>query len=155
MHARIIAEAWNPRLESFVATFGGDTLDATALLLAELRFLPASDQRFISTVNAIGKHLRTGDLVFRYRNADDFGVPTSTFTVCAFWYVNALAAIGRKEEARERFAQLLSRRNSFGLLSEDIDPQTGELWGNFPQSYSMVGIIISAMRLSRYWEDVV
>jgi GH15 family glucan-1,4-alpha-glucosidase len=71
------------------------------------------------------------------------------------WYVNALAAIGRKEEARERFAQLLSRRNSFGLLSEDIDPQTGELWGNFPQSYSMVGIIISAMRLSRYWEDVV
>ena len=155
MHARIIAEAWNPRLESFVATFGGDTLDATALLLAELRFVPASDQRFISTVNAIGRQLRTGDLVFRYRNADDFGVPTSTFTVCAFWYVNALAAIGRKEEARERFAQLLSRRNSFGLLSEDIDPHTGELWGNFPQSYSMVGIIISAMRLSRYWEDVV
>jgi GH15 family glucan-1,4-alpha-glucosidase len=155
MHARIIAEAWNPRLESFVATFGGDTLDATALLLAELRFLPASDQRFISTVNAIGRQLRTGDLVFRYRHADDFGVPTSTFTVCAFWYVNALAAIGRMEEARECFAQLLSRRNSCGLLSEDIDPHTGELWGNFPQSYSMVGIIISAMRLSRYWEDVV
>jgi GH15 family glucan-1,4-alpha-glucosidase len=155
MHARIIAEAWNPQLESFVATFGGDTLDATLLLLAELRFVPASDHRFVSTVNAVGKHLRSGDLVFRYRNADDFGVPTSTFTVCAFWYVNALAAIGCLDEARALFGRLLGRRNSVGLLSEDIDPVTGELWGNFPQSYSMVGIIISAQRLSRYWEDVV
>ena len=155
MHARIIAEAWNPQLESFVATFGGDSLDATLLLLAELRFVPAADQRFVSTVNAVGKQLRCGDLVFRYRNADDFGVPTTTFTVCAFWYVNALAAIGRLDEARALFGRLLGRRNSVGLLSEDIDPVTGELWGNFPQSYSMVGIIISAMRLSRYWEDVV
>jgi GH15 family glucan-1,4-alpha-glucosidase len=155
MHARIIAQAWNPQLESFVATFGGDTLDATLLLLTELRFLPASDVRFVSTVNAVGEQLRCGDLVFRYRTADDFGVPTTTFTVCSFWYVNALAAIGRKAEARELFGRLLSRRNSVGLLSEDIDPVTGELWGNFPQSYSMVGIIISALRLSRYWEDVV
>jgi GH15 family glucan-1,4-alpha-glucosidase len=155
MHARIIKHAWNPRRGSFVATFGGESLDATLLLLAELRFLPAADARFVGTVNAIGEHLRCGDLVFRYRNADDFGVPTTTFTVCAFWYVNALAAIGRLQEAREIFAGLLSRRNSVGLLSEDIDPVTGELWGNFPQSYSMVGIIISALRLSRYWEDVV
>ena len=155
MHARIVAEAWNPVLGSFVATFGGDTLDATSLLLAEMRFLPASDERFIGTVTAIGKHLRCGDLLFRYRNADDFGVPTTTFTVCAFWYVNALAAVGRIEEARELFARLLSRRNPVGLLSEDIDPVTGELWGNFPQTYSMVGIIISALRLSRRWEDVV
>ena len=155
MHARIIAEAWNPRLGSFVSTFGGEELDATLLLLAELRLLPATDERFVGTVNAIGKHLRCGDLLFRYRHADDFGVPTTTFTVCAFWYVNALAAIGRLEEARELFGKLLSRRNSVGLLSEDIDPVTGELWGNFPQTYSMVGIIISALRLSRTWEDVV
>jgi len=155
MHARILAEAWNPTLGSFVATFGGETLDSTTLLLAELRFLPASDERFIGTVNAIGKQLRCGELLFRYRNADDFGVPTTTFTVCAFWYVNALAAVGRMEEARELFAKLLARRNAVGLLSEDIDPVTGELWGNFPQSYSMVGIIISALRLSRQWEDVV
>jgi GH15 family glucan-1,4-alpha-glucosidase len=93
--------------------------------------------------------------VFRYRHADDFGIPTTTFTVCAFWFVNALAAIGRKDEARELFGKLLSRRNSFGLLSEDIAPLTGELWGNFPQTYSMVGIIISALRLSRAWEEVV
>jgi GH15 family glucan-1,4-alpha-glucosidase len=155
MHARILAEAWNPRLGSFVSTLGGDVLDATALLFAELRFLPASDERFIGTVNAIGKHLRSGDLLFRYRHADDFGVPTTTFTVCAFWYVNALAAVGRIEEARELFDRLLGRRNAVGLLSEDIDPATGELWGNFPQTYSMVGIIVSALRLSRQWEEVV
>jgi len=155
MNARILAEAWNPTLGSFVATFGGNTLDATLLLLAELRFVPASDQRFIGTVDAIGAQLRCGDLLFRYREADDFGVPTTTFTVCAFWHVNALAAIGRMQEARELFAKLLDRRNAVGLLSEDIDPKTGELWGNFPQSYSMVGIIISALRLSRAWEEVV
>jgi GH15 family glucan-1,4-alpha-glucosidase len=155
MHARILAEAWNPQLGSFVSTLGGDMLDATSLLIADLRFLPASDERFVGTVNAIGKHLRRGDLVFRYRHADDFGVPTTTFTVCAFWYVNALAAVGRIDEARELFGKLLSRRNPMGLLSEDIDPVTGELWGNFPQTYSMVGIIVSALRLSRQWEEVV
>jgi GH15 family glucan-1,4-alpha-glucosidase len=155
LHARIIAEAWNPAVGSFVATFGGDTLDATGLLLAELRFLPASDSRFISTVNAIGEHLRRGELLYRYRTADDFGVPTTAFTVCAFWYVNALASVGRLDEARELFAKLLGRRNTVGLLSEDMDPVSGELWGNFPQSYSMVGIIVSALRLSRPWEEVV
>ncbi|MEJ0005194.1 MAG: glycoside hydrolase family 15 protein [Steroidobacteraceae bacterium] len=155
MHARILAEAWNPTLGSFVATFGGNTLDATSLLLAELRFVPASDQRFIGTVDAIGEQLRCGDLLFRYRQADDFGVPSTTFTVCAFWHVNALAAIGRMVEARDLFVKLLARRNAVGLLSEDIDPETGELWGNFPQSYSMVGIIVSALRLSRAWEEVV
>ena len=155
MHARIVAGAWNAEMNSFVATFGGNTLDATALLLAELRFLRATDARFIGTVNAVGEQLRSGDLLFRYRQADDFGVPTTTFTVCAFWYVNALAAIGRIDEARELFGKLLNRRNSVGLLSEDIDPVSGELWGNFPQTYSMVGIIISALRLSRPWEDVV
>ena len=155
MHARILAEAWNPKLGSFVATFGGEQLDATSLLLAELGFLAATDARFIGTVKAIGEQLRCGDLLFRYRNADDFGIPTTTFTVCAFWYVNALAAIGRIDEARELFSRLLDRRNPVGLLSEDIDPVSGELWGNFPQTYSMVGIIISALRLSRPWEDVV
>jgi GH15 family glucan-1,4-alpha-glucosidase len=155
MHARILAEAWNPQLGSFVSTLGGDQLDATCLLIAELRFLPATDARFVATVEAIGKHLRVGELLFRYRHADDFGVPATTFTVCAFWYVNALAAVGRLEEARGLFGKLLGRRNSVGLLSEDIDPMTGELWGNFPQTYSMVGVIVSALRLSRQWEEVV
>ncbi len=155
MHERILAEAWNSQLQSFVSTFGGDTLDATSLLFAELGLVAADDQRFVGTVNAISAYLRTGDLLYRYRAPDDFGVPTTTFTVCAFWYVNALAAVGRLDEARELFGKLLERRNSLGLLSEDIDPVSGELWGNFPQTYSMVGIIVSALRLSRPWEDVV
>ena len=75
--------------------------------------------------------------------------------ICAFWYVNALAAAGRVDEARERFSRLLERRNPLGLLSEDIAPATGELWGNFPQTYSMVGVIGSALRLSRSWEEIV
>ncbi|HTY49681.1 MAG TPA: glycoside hydrolase family 15 protein, partial [Steroidobacteraceae bacterium] len=139
---------------AFAGTFGGESLDATALLLAELRFIPADDARFIATVEAIGRALRHGDLLYRYRQADDFGVPVTTFTVCAFWYANALAAIGRMAEARELFASLLARRNHVGLLSEDIGLD-GQQWGNFPQTYSMVGIIISALRLSRSWEDVV
>ena len=75
------------------------------------------------------------------------------FLICAFWYVDALNAIGRRDEAKELFERILQRRNSFGLLSEDADVKTGELWGNFPQTYSMVGLINSAMRLSRNWEE--
>ena len=99
--------------------------------------------------------MRVGDLLFRYKHADDFGNPENAFTICAFWYVNALAAAGRVDEARERFSRLLERRNPLGLLSEDISPVSGELWGNFPQTYSMVGVIGSALRLSRSWEEIV
>ena len=77
----------------------------------------------------------------------------TAFTICAFWYVNALAALGRVEEAREHFCRLLERRSSLGLLSEDIDPASGALWGNFPQTYSLVGVINSALRLSRSWAE--
>jgi len=115
--------------------------------------LPATDPRFLSTLEVVGRELREGDLVFRYRHADDFGVPQNAFTVCAFWYVNALAAAGEVDLAREQFGRLLSHANPLGLFSEDIDPATGELWGNFPQTYSMVGVITSALRLSRSWED--
>ena len=97
----------------------------------------------------------SGDYCFRYRHADDFGVPRNAFTVCSFWHVNALARLGRTDEAREAFERLLTRRNHLGLFSEDIDPATNEHWGNYPQTYSMVGIISSALRLSRPWEDVV
>jgi glucose-6-phosphate isomerase len=128
---------------------------ATTLLLPELGLLPATDPRFLKTLERIEEELRTGDLLFRYKHADDFGAPENAFTICAFWYVNALAAAGRVDEARERFTRLLERRNPLGLLSEDISPVTGELWGNFPQTYSMVGVIGSALRLSRSWEEIV
>src|SRR3546814_16591053 len=86
---------------------------------------------------------------------DDFGTPEVAFTVCTFRFIEALAAMGRKDEARRMFEEVLACRNSLGLLSEDVDPVSGELCGNFPQTYSMVGLIKCAMRLSRPWEEVV
>jgi len=154
MREEILTRAWSDRKQSFTSGFGGEDLDATSLLLPDLGFLEASDTRFVSTLNAIERELVRGDLVFRYLHADDFGVPHNTFTMCSFWYVNALAAVGRVDEARAIFQKLLLRRNSAGLLSEDIDPVSGEQWGNFPQTYSMVGIITCAIRLSRTWEEM-
>jgi GH15 family glucan-1,4-alpha-glucosidase len=152
MRERIIARSWSERRGAFVAAFDGDDLDATVLLLPELGLISPHDPRFHHTVRTIGGELRSGDLLYRYRHADDFGHPETAFAVCGFWYVNALAAIGDVEQARELFSRLLARCNPLGLLSEDIHPETGELWGNFPQTYSMVGIINSALRLSASWE---
>jgi GH15 family glucan-1,4-alpha-glucosidase len=153
MHARINEHAWNADLDSYVATFGGQDVDASLLLMHELGFLTCDDPRFLGTIKAIEGALLHGNHLFRYANADDFGVPKTAFTVCTFWYIEALALCGRHEEARDMFEQVLSCRNSLGLLSEDIDPSTGELWGNFPQTYSMVGLIKCAMRLSESWEE--
>lgn len=149
----ILEGAWNAERNTFVASFGGEHLDASLLLLQEVGFLTADDPRFASTVAAIEKELMHGGVLWRYAVEDDFGKPKNAFTICTFWYVDALVALGRKEEARVIFERLLSYRNSFGLLSEDIEPVTGELWGNFPQTYSMVGLIVSAMRLSKSWEE--
>ena len=153
MHRIIDEKAFNPGMGTFVSSFGGEHLDATLLLLSELNFVKPDDPRFIATVDAVGKTLRRGDLLLRYDVEDDFGRMHTAFMICGFWYVDALNAIGRKEEARELFEHILSLRNSFGLFSEDADFTTGELWGNFPQTYSMVGLINSAVRLSRSWED--
>ncbi len=101
------------------------------------------------------RHLCDGPFMRRYEEADDFGTPETAFNVCAFWRIDALARIGRGAEAREVFEAMLACRNGLGLLSEDVAPASRELWGNFPQTYSMVGIINGAMRLSRPWDDVV
>lgn len=151
---RILAEAVHPQHGHFVDAFGSERLDASLLLLADLGFVDASDPRFVATVEAIGRVLRQGDYLFRYIVPDDFGAPETSFTICTFWYVDALAAIGRRDEARALFERLLARRNPLGLLSEDVHPGTGELWGNFPQTYSLVGLIHAAARLSRSWESV-
>jgi GH15 family glucan-1,4-alpha-glucosidase len=89
----------------------------------------------------------------RYTAEDDFGLPESEFLVCRFWLIDALAGLGRREEARERYQEALGLRNAYGLLAEDVHLQTSALWGNFPQTYCMAGIILSAMRLSQSWED--
>ncbi len=153
MHDVISTRAWNARLGTFVATFDGDTLDASLLRLNELFFVTDDDPRFAATVRAIGKHLKRGDFVFRYTTPDDFGTPSNAFLVCTFWYINALAAIGERDEARRMFEDVLQCRNRHGLLAEHIDPQTREQWGNFVQTYSMVGLISSAIRLSQRWDQ--
>ncbi|MDR3439838.1 glycoside hydrolase family 15 protein [Telmatospirillum sp.] len=154
LHGIICERAWNPEIGSFTSTFDGRELDATLLLLHELDFLKADDPRFVATVDAVAETLRTGDFLFRYASEDDFGRPKTAFIICVFWYIDALAALGRTDEARHLFETVLARRNPLGLLSEDIDPRNGELWGNFPQTYSMVGLINCATRLSKTWEEV-
>jgi GH15 family glucan-1,4-alpha-glucosidase len=149
----ILERAWNPARGCLTSEFGGENVDATLLLLTGLNFLRADDPRFLATLAAVERDLRRGPYVLRYAGPDDFGVPRSAFSVCTFWYVEALVAVGRREEARELFENMLARCNRLGLLSEDLDPQTGELWGNFPQTYSMVGLINAAMQLSKRWED--
>ena len=149
----ILERAWNPQLNSFTAGFDDDTVDASLLLLQEIGFVSASDPRFLGTLDRVEKTLRRGDWLMRYVHADDFGAPSSAFIVCAFWYIDALVAVGRVEEARLMFERILARRNHLGYLSEDIDPASGELWGNFPQTFSMVGLVVSAMRLSKSWEE--
>jgi GH15 family glucan-1,4-alpha-glucosidase len=152
LHEIIVARSWNADLGSFVSTFEGRELDATLLLLHELDFLPPADPRIAATIDAIGRALKRGDLLLRYSAPDDFGKPASAFLICAFWYVDALNAIGRRDEARQLFERALALRNPFGLFSEDVDVPSGALWGNFPQSFSMVGLINSATRLSKSWE---
>lgn len=153
IHATVVERAWREEAGHFSASFESDYLDASLLLLADIGFLPPDDPRYVATVEAIGRELRRGDALFRYVAPDDFGEPETSFTICTFWYIDALAAIGRKEEARAMFERLLGRRNHLGLLSEDLAFDDGEAWGNFPQTYSHVGLIIAAMRLSRSWQE--
>ena len=115
--------------------------------------IEADDPRFVSTVKAMERELLREKHVMRYASADDFGLPATAFLICRFWLVDAWWSLGRRDEARDLFVDALACRNRYGLLSEDIDPQTGTLWGNFPQTYSMAGLILTAMRLSRSWED--
>ena len=149
----VLEKSWSEKRQSFVASFGNDHLDASLLTLADIGFVAPDDPRFLGTIAAIEKELKRGSYLFRYLGEDDFGAPETAFNICTFWYINALASVDRKAEARELFENMLARRTTSGLLSEDLDPASGALWGNFPQTYSMVGIISAAMRLSKTWEE--
>ena len=135
------------------ATLDGEVIDASSLLLAGLGLVGAMDPRFLATIEVTSKRLLRNGFVMRYDEADDFGRPGSAFLVCTFWYIEALASVGRREEALALFENVLTHRNHLGLLPEDIAPDTGTLWGNFPQTYSQVGLISAAMRLTRSWEE--
>ncbi|MDZ4865308.1 MAG: glycoside hydrolase family 15 protein [Gemmatimonadota bacterium] len=153
IHEVVSRRSWSAAHGSFMATMDGDTLDASLLLLHEVGFLAADDPRFAGTVAAIERDMRRGDFIYRYIERDDFGAPENAFLVCTFWYIEALAALGRRDEARALFETILGCRNRHGLLAEDIDPQTHEQWGNYVQTYGMVGLISSAIRLSIPWDQ--
>jgi GH15 family glucan-1,4-alpha-glucosidase len=155
IRGRILKESWNEQRQAFAESFGGRDLDASALLMAEVNMIDPNDARFVATVDALEKSLCDGPYMRRYEAADDFGKPETAFNICTFWRIDALARIGRKAQAREIFEVMLKSRNHVGLLSEDTHPVTGEMWGNFPQTYSMVGTINAAVRLSAPWDTVI
>jgi GH15 family glucan-1,4-alpha-glucosidase len=154
IRSTIEQSAWRGDTNRLSATFGGDDLDASLIQLLDLRFFAPDDPRFRSTLNAVEEGLRRGSHMLRYATEDDFGLPKTAFNVCTFWLIEALHFTGRDADARALFEEMLSRRTAAGLLSEDIDPVTGELWGNYPQTYSLVGLINCAVLLSKPWSSV-
>ena len=154
IRAHIESAAWRPDTKRMSATFAGDDLDASVLQLLDLRFLEPDDPRFLDTLKAVEEGLRRGSFMLRYAIEDDFGLPETAFNVCTFWLIEALHFTGRTADARALFEEMLDRRTAAGLLSEDIDPATGELWGNYPQTYSLVGMINCAALLSKPWSAI-
>ena len=154
IRAKIEDEAWNEEGQHYASAMGGSHLDASLLQMIDLGFLKPEDQRFQLTFAAIEKELRRGEHMLRYDAEDDFGLPETAFNICTFWLMEALHLAGREEEARNLFETMLSHRTKSGLLSEDLDFNNGELWGNFPQTYSLVGIINCATLLSRPWSVI-
>ena len=151
---RIEISAWNKELGHYVSAFDGDALDASLLQMVDLRFLKPDDPRHIATLAAIEKTLKRGPYLMRYVTPDDFGAPETAFNVCTFWFIEALHLSGRGDEARALFNEMLSHRTGAGLLSEDISLEDGRLWGNYPQTYSLVGLINCASLLSKPWSSV-
>ncbi|HEY1604658.1 MAG TPA: glycoside hydrolase family 15 protein [Allosphingosinicella sp.] len=154
IRAKIEEAAWYAPGERFAASFGSDDLDASLLQLVDMRFLAPDDPRFLATFEAVEKGLRRGDHMLRYAAEDDFGLPETAFNFCTFWLIEALHLSGRRDEARALYEKTLERLTPAGLLSEDSDFATGALWGNYPQTYSLVGLINCAMLLSHPWSAI-
>jgi len=140
--------AWNPKVKAFTQSYGSTHLDASVLLMESYGFIDAKDPKFVNTVKAIEKGLSNDGLLYRYKNEDDFGLPSSSFTICTFWFINSLFKIGEEEKAMQHFEKLLSYSNHLGLFSEDIDFKTKKLLGNFPQAYSHLALIECAVNFS-------
>jgi len=140
--------AWNPKIKAFTQSYGSDFLDASVLLMESYGFIDCKDPKYVDTVKAIERELLFDGLLFRYKNNDDFGEPKSSFTVCTFWYINSLFKIGEETKAKNLFDQLLSNSNHMGLFSEDLDFKTKKMLGNFPQAYSHLALIETAMNFN-------
>jgi GH15 family glucan-1,4-alpha-glucosidase len=153
IHEQIMTRAWSETRNSFVGEYGGAHLDASLLQMAPLRFLPGGDSRLARTVNAIRGDLGRDGWLLRYRNDDGLGLPSAAFMICTFWLVEALAAVGQLPDARETLRHVHEVLTPLGLMSEDCDVVTRQLWGNFPQAYSHVGLIHAAFAASQSWTE--
>ncbi|WP_145198969.1 glycoside hydrolase family 15 protein [Planctomycetes bacterium Poly30] len=147
MREEVLERGYSEEKGMFTQTFENEEADAANLLLPSIGLLRGDDPRFLATLTAYRERLVRPTGVMRYVHADDFGEPTSTFTICSFWWAEALALAGELEESIEFFERVLSHANPVGLFSEDIDPDSGELLGNFPQAYTHVGLIHAAMTI--------
>ena len=148
IYNNIYNNGWNEEVQAYTQYYGSKDLDASTLLMEQYGFIEAKDPRFVSTVHATEKELCKDGLMYRYKNKDDFGEPTSSFTICTFWLIDSLFKIGEKKKAKQMFDQLLSYSNHLGLFSEDIDFETKRLLGNFPQAYSHLALIETAANFS-------
>ena len=154
IHSEIHTSSWNAAKGSFVGHYGGEDLDASLLQMARLRFLPASDPKLNGTIDTVARELMREGWLMRYSMDDGFGTPSVSFVICSFWLVEALAAAGRLKEGRETLDRLLGVISPLGLLSEDYDPKSRRMWGNFPQAYSHIGLLHAAFAVSPQWADV-
>ncbi len=146
----ILQRGWNERVGSYTQVLDGDELDASALMLAIVGFLPATDPQMRATIDVIAKELAAPcGLLYRYRSEDGVEGDESTFVLCTYWLVECLASAGEPAAAREVFERVTAYANDVGLLSEEADPSTGELLGNFPQAFSHVGLVNAAWAIGR------
>ena len=152
--AQIVREAWSGKLDAFASSHGGHDLDASLLQMATLRLLSPDSPRIHRTIDAIQDGLSRDGWLFRYRADDGFGAPQVAFVICSFWLVEALARVGRIDEARRHMERITAALSPLGLVAEDYDTGAGRMWGNFPQAYSHVGLIHAAFAASPPWSDV-
>ena len=141
-------KGWNEELQSFTQAYDNTDADSSLLLMSFYDFIRPDDERYVKTVKYVKEQLYHEGLMYRYKAEDDFGLPTSSFTICTFWLIDALFVTGEKEEAREIFENMISYSNHVGLYSEDLDFKTKRKLGNFPQAYSHLAFINTASLFS-------
>jgi GH15 family glucan-1,4-alpha-glucosidase len=154
IHSEIMTRSWSETRNSFVGHYGGTDLDASMLQMVRLRFLSPEEPKLNSTINAIHKDLMRVGWLHRYSLDDGFGKPSVAFVICTFWLIEALAALGRRPEAGALFDSIHGALSPLGLLSEDFDPTLPRMWGNFPQTYSHVGLVHAAFSAAPTWAEV-
>jgi glucoamylase len=155
VHAEVLEQGFNSEIGAFTQYYGGTELDAATLRLSSVGFLPGDDPRMLGTIDAIGTELAEGDLIARYSTGAQEGVDglsgkEGSFLMCSFWYVDALALAGRREQAEAMFERLIALANDVGLLAEEYDAQEHRFAGNFPQAFSHLALVNCAANL---WEN--